>query len=181
MDAPDPRGQRVPGHVLHSDEAPAFRHADLINGGDVRMIERGGGLCFVLEAPHPVGIGGQIYRQELERDLAAKPRVSSRVDLTHSASAQQRDNLVVTDGLPNERPRMALDEQRCGHLHRGDFDEAVSFLIGSEQRLDFVAQVRVSVAHFTEEGRTIAGRALERRLKDRIDLSPALGSHVVPL
>jgi hypothetical protein len=54
-------------------------------------------------------------------------------------------------------------------------------LIGSEQRLDFVAQVRVSVAHLTEEGRTIAGRALERRLKDRIDLSPALGSHVVPL
>ena len=51
----------LPAHVLHHDEVAAVGRLDLVNGDDVGMVERGGGLRFLHEPPaaalvrHPVG------------------------------------------------------------------------------------------------------------------------------
>jgi hypothetical protein len=42
--------------------------ADVVDGDDVRMVERGGGARSVFEASQPIGIGGERRRQNLDRD-----------------------------------------------------------------------------------------------------------------
>jgi len=52
-----------------------IRFADLENREDVRMIERGGCARLLLEAAHASGVAGELFGQQLERDLAAQLRV----------------------------------------------------------------------------------------------------------
>src|ERR1041384_2280652 len=70
---------------------------NLMNGDDVRVIERGGGFGFLDEAPHPVGILRVFGWQELERDAAVEPRVEGEIDLTHPTSAERGDNFVAVE------------------------------------------------------------------------------------
>ena len=68
---------------LHRDEARALVLADLVDRGDVRMVEgrRGTGLSF--EAAKPPGVVRHLLGQHLDRDLAAEARVARAVDLAH--------------------------------------------------------------------------------------------------
>ena len=84
-------GQRVAhllaANQLHGDVGATVDLADLVNDGDVRMLERGGGLRLLDEAPTPIGVVGQIVGQDLERDIAIQPRVGGAVDNAHAAAA----------------------------------------------------------------------------------------------
>jgi hypothetical protein len=48
------------------------------------MVERGGGLGLLLEAAPPVGVLGDLWRQDFDRDLATEARVAPAVDLSHT-------------------------------------------------------------------------------------------------
>ena len=47
---PDERGERLPVDELHRQESPVADLADLVDGDDVRVVERRGGARFLLEA-----------------------------------------------------------------------------------------------------------------------------------
>src|SRR6185503_4321161 len=49
-----------------------FVRADVIDGQNVRVIEGGGGASFQLEAPQPVSIFGEFWRQNFDRHFAVK-------------------------------------------------------------------------------------------------------------
>ena len=53
----------------------------------VRVIQRRHGARLLLEAAQPVGVGRELGRQRLDRDLAIEPRVARPPDLTHSTGA----------------------------------------------------------------------------------------------
>ena len=91
----DQRPQRAPLDEFHHDEATGFSFADFVNGDDVGMIERGGGARFLLEAPHAISIGSELFGQQLERDLATEPRVFGQIDLAHPARAELLCDAVV--------------------------------------------------------------------------------------
>ena len=62
--------------------------ADVVQGADVGMVQRGHGVGFALEAFRKLLVG------YLEGDDAVQPRVASFIDLTHAAGAEGREDFV---------------------------------------------------------------------------------------
>ena len=87
---------------LHGDEEPSVGFADLMDGGDMRMVQGGRGLRFPLEAgifPDPAA---RVGTDELEGNEPFQAGVFGLVDNTHSPFAQTFDNQVVGDALPGQ-------------------------------------------------------------------------------
>ncbi len=78
---------------------------------DVRMIQRGEGLRFALEAREPVGVARERLGQDLDRDVAIELRVARPIDLAHAAFADLRGDFVDAEtGAGSE-----------GHRERSDY------------------------------------------------------------
>ncbi len=73
--------------------------ADVVDGADVRVVERGRRLGLALEAAQGLGILGDVVRQELQGDKTVEARIFRLVDHTHAATAQLLDDAVVRNGL----------------------------------------------------------------------------------
>jgi hypothetical protein len=82
---------------LHRDEVHALALANFMDGCDVRMIERGRGLRFLFEAPHPILIGSQISGKNFQGNLAMQPRIFREIHLAHPARANLRPDFVTTE------------------------------------------------------------------------------------
>src|SRR6266568_6996802 len=80
--------QRSAIDKLHGDEVHPFTLADFLDGGDVRMIERCRGLCFLSESPHAILIRGEVSRQNLQRNFAIQFCVLCEIDLTHATRTE---------------------------------------------------------------------------------------------
>ena len=91
----DQLAQRVTAHHLHHDEADAVLLADIVDGGDVRVVEPRREARLLLEPRPPLGVGGDFGRQHLDRNVAVEPGVGGLVDRTHAALADLGDDLVV--------------------------------------------------------------------------------------
>ena len=63
---------------------------EAVDGGDVRMIQRGEDFRFALEPGEPLGIGRDRVGQDLDRDVPLQPRVGGAIDLAHPAGADVR-------------------------------------------------------------------------------------------
>ena len=86
--------QRLAFEELLDDVRRAVHLPDVVDGGDVGVVEDPGGLGLLLEAAQAVGIGGEGRRQHLDRDLARKPRVLRPIDLAHPPGADLAEDLV---------------------------------------------------------------------------------------
>ena len=73
-----------------------------MDGADVWMVSRGGGLRFADEALLDVIVVTPLGRQELQRDLAAKLRISCFVDDAHAAASELGSNLVMGDSFADQ-------------------------------------------------------------------------------
>ena len=76
---------------------------DLVDGTDVRVIERRRGLGLVCKATLGIVIGIQVWRQELQRHDAVEAPVDRLVDAAHPAATELLNDLEVADLLPQER------------------------------------------------------------------------------
>ena len=77
--------------------------ADLVDGDDVRMVERGGGARLLLEAAHASRLLGELRRQHFERHLAAELGVLRQVDFAHPALPDQRKHVIMADLSAGDR------------------------------------------------------------------------------
>ena len=91
--------ERLAIHELHGDVDGRVRRTDLVDGDDVVVVEGGRGARLLLEAAAAIRISGELFRQDLDRHLAAQPRVARPVDLAHAAGAERRENLVRAEFL----------------------------------------------------------------------------------
>jgi hypothetical protein len=73
----------------------AFVGADVVDGQDVRMIERERSFGLLYEAPHWLGILCELGGQEFQRDLAVKARIFGEIDFAHPARAEFCEDAVV--------------------------------------------------------------------------------------
>ena len=96
--------QRHAVQKLHGDEGLAVLLADVVDGADVGMIQRGSGPGFAAEAVQGLRVAGDLVGQELEGDEAMQPRVLGLVDHTHTAAAELFHDAVVRDGLVDHVP-----------------------------------------------------------------------------
>src|SRR5205085_5673553 len=85
--------------VLHSDERQAIRLPKLINGGDVRMVERGGGLRFFEQALLRAVVRAGLLCNEFQRDDSIQSQVNGFVDFAHSALPDSFDEAVMSHFL----------------------------------------------------------------------------------
>ena len=105
--ARDPVLQRLPVQELHGDERLALLLADVVNGADVGMVQRGSRLSF---APESLQSLADLCATSSGRNFRATKRSQARVfglvDHTHPAAAQLLDNAVVRDGLADHWRRI---------------------------------------------------------------------------
>ena len=94
--------QRGALQILHGDEGVAVLLADVMNGADVGMIQRGGGPSLPLEPAQRLPVASQFVRQELQRDEATEPGVLRLVHDAHAAAAELLDDAVVGEGLADQ-------------------------------------------------------------------------------
>ena len=104
---------------LHRDEGLAVFFANVVNRADIRMIERGGGLRFALEAREGARVGADIFGKEFQRDAAMEAIVFGFVDDAHAAGAEAFGDAVVREGFADElvgagHERDMLDGGGCG-------------------------------------------------------------------
>jgi len=90
---------------LHDDEGLPVVLADLVNRTDVRVIQRGGSLCFALEPAESLRILCHAVGQELERDETAKIGILRFVDNAHSAAPKLFKDVVMGNDLVDHKWR----------------------------------------------------------------------------
>ncbi len=61
------------------------------------MVQSGEGLGFACEPGQAIGVGREGVRQDLQRDIAIELRVACTKDLSHSAFAYWRGDLVSAE------------------------------------------------------------------------------------
>ena len=84
-------------HPFHDDERLAIVLADVVDGADVGMVQRGCGARFNAEALNGLSIARQILGDELQRDRTAKAGVVGAVDDAHAAGSKLMEHPIVRD------------------------------------------------------------------------------------
>jgi hypothetical protein len=82
--------------------------ADIVDGEDVRMVERGGGAGFLLEALEAPRIGRESGGQDFDGDVTPQPGIVRAVDLSHPAGAERGADLIGAEA----------DARREGHVRK---------------------------------------------------------------
>src|ERR1700722_2945654 len=81
--------------ILHGDEGLTLLLADIVDGADVGMVQRRGGLGLTLEAAESLGILGDFIGQELQRHKTAQAGVFGLINNSHAPAAQPFEDAVV--------------------------------------------------------------------------------------
>src|SRR6266850_4710839 len=82
---------------LHRDKVSAFKFTDLVDVGDVRMIQRSSGLRLLFEALQSFPIRSKIRGQYFERHIAIDAAIACEINVAHSAFSESCANFVAAD------------------------------------------------------------------------------------
>ncbi len=138
---------------LHHERADAVRLLDAVDGGDVRMIERGERLGLAREPGEALGVGGDGGGQDLDGDVAIELGVAGAIDLAHSAFAKLRDDAIRAEALSS------ASTLRLATAHRVSVTGAISCPLRT-QRTEPV------VDHADLLRRFLAGSFSRRRMRE---------------
>ena len=95
-------GERFALDDRHRDERLPVSLIDFMNGADVGVIKRRGGLGLKVESLFDLGIAQQVIGQELQGDESVELRALGFVDRTHAALAELLEDLVVANNLAKD-------------------------------------------------------------------------------
>ena len=99
-----PLAKRDAFHELGGDERMIVDLSDLVDGENVRMVERRRGLRFMGQAIAMLATRHDVAAEYLQRHGAPKLGVSREIDLPHATRADGREDLVATEpGSRRER------------------------------------------------------------------------------
>jgi len=79
---------------LHDEELPPVVLSHVVDCADVRIIQRGCGVCFALEALLRTGFRGETRRQNLDGDVSVETCVSGTINFTHAARANESFDFI---------------------------------------------------------------------------------------
>jgi hypothetical protein len=173
--------QRLALEQFGNDEGRAVVRADVVDRDDVGVVERGDGARFLLEAPQAVGILGEGFGQDLDRDVAAQACVTGAVDDAHPPGAEDAEDFVGAQPRSRSqghRPRSfariiaPAQELGCAHSVR-TVSCALAALRGRPARLGALLACRMSQVQVRRKGPAPPHRHLQRTLS-RSDTSNAV-------
>ncbi len=93
----DPVLERLAGDVLHDEVRQPARGVDGVDGDDVVVTDRRGGLALAGEPAAGRGARGQLGGEDLDRHEPIQRRVERLEDHTHPAAADDVDDLIRAD------------------------------------------------------------------------------------
>jgi len=71
-----------------------------MDGDDIRMVERRSRACFLLEAPQPFWVVGELRSKYFYDDIAVELVIFGFVDLTHAAGPDELEDFVSARRAP---------------------------------------------------------------------------------
>jgi len=98
--------QRLTLDQLHGDVVNPVDLPDVVDRDDVRMVQAGGEARFPFEALQPLAIGGEVVRQNLDRDVTPELEVAG-ASLTRAEEWEPRD--------PRPSPARGAPPRRRSH------------------------------------------------------------------
>ena len=111
----DERAQVGPVDVAHDDEQHAVVLARVVDGEDVGVLDRGGGLGLGDEAPAEVLVVGEDRVDDLQRDRALQPELRRAVDDAHAAAAREGLDAVIGEDVAwRELPHRTVTSTTSG-------------------------------------------------------------------
>src|SRR5262245_54922798 len=108
------------------------------------MIERRSGARFLAETPDASGIGGEMRRQQLQRNPAAQLLIARQINFAHSSAPDLAYELIMANRLsvPRAFRRQPISRHRGGRR----FNEVFRAVVKAEQGLNFATQFLVARA-----------------------------------
>jgi hypothetical protein len=120
--------QRLAVHEFHDDVGATITAPDLVDGDDVRMVQRRGGSRFLLEAREPVGIGRELRREELDGHVAVEVVIPRAEHFPHAPGPDLFEELVSAE------PRTGTGSQPLRAGPRRDLADGGEDLIRTKVR-----------------------------------------------
>jgi hypothetical protein len=94
--------QRLPVETLHGDEGGPGFLADVVNGANVGMVQRGCRFGFAAKTFEGLPVLRQILRQKFQRDKSVEPGVLRLVDHAHATATKFFGDAVMRNGLADQ-------------------------------------------------------------------------------
>ena len=89
--------QRLPVNELHRQEGCLAGLIDRVQRDDVRVVERGNGARFALEAGAALGVSTEAVGKDFDGDIAVQAGVPSAIDLAHPARTNGARDLIGSE------------------------------------------------------------------------------------
>ena len=93
-DPAEQRGQILAVHVLHRQERPAVRLAEIVETADVLVRNLSGCAELGVKLGESIGIGCDVLGQELQGHRLVERQVVGAEHLAHAAAPEQRDESI---------------------------------------------------------------------------------------
>ncbi len=114
--------ERLPIDQLHHDEGLSILFANLVDGDDIGVIQRRGGLGLLDKAREPLLIAESRFRQELDGHQTVETAVPGFIHPSHSALADLLQKREVAEPITQHMGSMVLPWDAAGWLRtRGIF------------------------------------------------------------
>ncbi len=137
------RSQGLAVEQFRDQVRAAVRHPHVEHFDDIRVVERCGDPRFLQEPLDRVPIAALRVRQRLERDVPTEPRVSRAVDVSHSATSQQRHDPVRSDQSVLMERGLVLRQLAGGEDQGRSFEKPVNGSTGGGELVSQLKQLRV--------------------------------------
>ena len=149
---------------FRGDELMRIYLADLVNGQDVGMVQRGSGASFLLKSPHALSIASEESRQHFQRHLTKQMLVFSQVNLSHASGPKLFENLVAADCSAHERLSLFIRKYVGHYFKRRQLDEIIRSFMRRKQSFELAAQSRITGACLVKELWPLNRSPLESRV-----------------
>src|SRR5262252_6988614 len=155
----------------------AIRFADLVNGQDVRMVERGSRFRLAFETSQAIRTLSEVAGQYFERDLAFESDVLGQEDFSHTAPAKRADDLVRPDAASDRRLIEIISGQPRVFRKDWRLNEIAFSLVSGEQSFGLFTQPRVVAAHLRQMDCPRLSLKLQRLVEQSVQFFPAFWCH----
>ena len=101
----DPVLERLAFEIFHGQKGLALLFADIVDGADVGVVQRGGGSGLAAKPVQHGKLAADVIGQKFECDEAPEASVFGLVHNAHPATAKLFDDSIMGDGLADHSQR----------------------------------------------------------------------------
>ena len=169
-------GQRRPFDQLHDDRVHAAGDFEAVDGGDVRMVQRGKQASFTLQPRDALGIARKRCWQHLDGHLAMEARVERAIHFAHATGIERPEDPVRSelDAL-GQRAHAVASVGGSASIAAPSANDPASACAASSDSTSSLER-DVLAARLAQERRALLGCARQRRVKDLLDPRPSTAS-----